>query len=250
MKWVSEQSTGPLWIYGAGEYCSFCLRVTEVLTISCSWHRQKYPCVSSIYTEISDSILLKISRSMVIDHFSQDSNQKNDAVAYVYIKGEDTTLRNSPDRIVSMLIKQLCWKLETLPDQTLDYYRQCKKDARLPVLNKLAATFMECAGSLGRTVVVIDGLDECEEKCRKPILDFVAATSQQVNSKFLITSRWEWDIERAFSRIKSLLIPGITSDQKDIAKVVKYRVEKELRHFSSDTQEYIIQQLVEKSNGM
>jgi hypothetical protein len=187
---------------------------------------------------------------MVIDQLSQEGDQNVDTVAYVYIKGEDTDLRSSPDRIVSMLIKQLCWKLETLPDDTLDYYRQCKKDARLPVLNKLAAMFMECVGSLSRVFVVIDGLDECEEKCRKPILDFVAATSQQSISKFLITSRWEWDIERAFSRIKSLLIPGITSDQKDIAKVVKYRVEKELRHFRSDTQEYIIQQLVEKSNGM
>jgi Cdc6-like AAA superfamily ATPase len=187
---------------------------------------------------------------MVIDHFSQDSNQKNDAVAYVYIKGEDTTLRNSPDRIVSMLIKQLCWKLETLPDQTLDYYRQCKKDARLPVLDKLAAMFMECAGSLGRAVVVIDGLDECEEKCRKPLLNFVVATGQQSNSKVLVTSRWEWDIERAFCRIKSLIIPDLSSDQKDIAKVVEYRVAKELGRFSLETQEYIIQQLVEKSNGM
>lgn len=187
---------------------------------------------------------------MIIDHLSQGGDQNDNTVAYVYIKGEDTDLRTSPDRIVSRLIKQLCWKLETLPDETLDYYRRCKKDARLPVLNKLATMFVDCVGSLSRAFIVIDGLDECEEKFRKLILDFVCTTSQQSNSKFLVTSRWEWDIERAFSRIKSLLIPGITSDQEDIAKVVKHRVEKELGHFSSDTQEYIIQQLVEKSNGM
>lgn len=187
---------------------------------------------------------------MIIDHLSQDADQNDHTVAYVYITGEDTDIQSSPDRIVSMLIKQLCWKLETLPEKTLDYYRQCKKDARLPVLNQLVSMFVECVGSLRRAFVIIDGLDECEKAFRKPILDFVCATSQQSNSKFLVTSRWEWDIELAFSHIKSLLIPGVTSDQKDIAKVVRYRVEKELGHFSSDTQEFIIQQLVEKSNGM
>ncbi|KAE8549969.1 hypothetical protein EYB25_008494 [Talaromyces marneffei] len=213
-KWVSEQCTGPLWIYGAAG--------------------------------TGKSVLA----SMVIDHFSQDSNQKDHAVAYVYIKGEDTTLRGSPSRIVSMLIKQLCWKLETLPSQTLDYYRQCKKDARLPVLNKLETMFIECAGSLSRVVAIIDGLDECEEKSRKPILDFIIAASQQTDCKFLVTSQWEWDIERAFRRTKSLIIPDMTSDLKDIARVVKYRVEKELGHLSLDTQEYLTQQLVEKSGGI
>lgn len=187
---------------------------------------------------------------MIIDHLGRDSDQNDYTVAYVYIKGEDANLRSSPDRVVSMLIKQLCWKLETLPDKCLDYYRQCKKDARLPVLNKLTDIFIECVGSLSRAFVVVDGLDECEEKSRKPLLDFVCTASQQSNSKFLVTSRWEWDIERAFSRINSLRIYDITSNLEDIAKVVRHRVEKELGHFSSDTREFIIQQLVEKSNGM
>lgn len=187
---------------------------------------------------------------MVIDRFSQDHDQKDEAVAYVYIKGEDTNLRNSPDRIISMLIKQVCWKLETLPAQTLDYFRQCKKDARLPVLNKLISMFMECAGSLSRVFVIIDALDECEEKFRKPLLDFICETSQQSNSKFLVTSRWEGDIKRAFYRMESSIILEIASDREDIAKVVKYRVEKELGHFKPDIQDYIIQQLVERSGNM
>ncbi|EED20611.1 conserved hypothetical protein [Talaromyces stipitatus ATCC 10500] len=213
-KWASEEATGPLWIHG------------EAGT--------------------GKSVLV----SMVIDELSQENAQKDNTVAYVYIKGEDTALCNSPSRIVSMLIKQVCWKLDKLPVQTLNYYRQCKKDARIPVLNKLVAMFMECVGSLSRIFVIIDALDECEEKSRKPLLDFIRETSQQSNCKVLVASRRERDIFRAFSPMNPLYISRHNSDQKDIAKVVKYRVEKELGHFRPDTQEYIIQQLVKRSGNI
>lgn len=187
---------------------------------------------------------------MVIDHFTQDSHQTKDTVVYVYIRGEDTELRHSLDQVISMLIKQLCWNLETLPIGSLEYYRQCNKDARPPVLDRLTAMFMECVGCLNRVFVVLDGLDEFEGKYRRPLLDFICEASKLNNAKILVASRWEWDIERALSRVNALNLWHLDSKGADIEKVVRHRVKKDLGHIKRDIQEDIIQQLVEKSSGV
>lgn len=193
---------------------------------------------------------MKPHRSMIIDHLIRESDQTNYAVAYVYIRGEDMNMRHSTSQVVSMLIKQLCWRLETLPEGVLESYRKCKRDARFPVLDKLTAIFTECVRCLSRVFVILDGLDEFEERSRKPLLNFICTAARLSNEKVLVTSRWDWDIERAFRRVTSLILPNITSEQSDIEKVVTYRVIKDLGHIERGFQEEIIKVLVERSGGM
>lgn len=187
---------------------------------------------------------------MIIDHFSQDSDRGDDTVAYVYIKGEDKISRESPNWILSVLIKQLCWKLNELPSNLLDEFRQCRKDARIPILSQLAAMLMACVKNLGRVFLVLDGLDECEQTCRTRLLEIISTASLEKNVKALVFSRWERDIERVIYRANPLMISKLTSDKNDIAKVVGYRVKKDLGHLKDENQQYVIDQLIKKSGGM
>jgi hypothetical protein len=189
---------------------------------------------------------------MVIDHLVERSKQANFTVAYVYLKGEDADIQHLPVRVVSMLIKHLCWKMPTLPEDVLDFYHRFTRDARKPLFEDLQSLFVKCTRHLEHVFIVLDGLDECPELYRRQILQFIrTVVIPGMNVKAFVTSRWERDIYQTFSHHRVSRLPIQPADVKnDISDVVTHRVATELAHISPDLQKEVVHILTEKSGGM
>lgn len=161
-------------------------------------------------------------------------------------------MQRLPTRVVSIFIKQLCRKMPELPDEVLNFYHKFTRDARKPHFEDLQSLFVRCVRHLKQVFVVLDGLDECPEEYRRPILEFICTIGTPgMNVKAFVTSRWERDIYHVFSRqgIARLEIQP-AHVEKDIAEVVKHQVEAELSKISPDLQQEVIRTLTEKSGGM
>lgn len=186
---------------------------------------------------------------MVIDQLKDRTKYPNYSVAYIYFKGEEVNTERLPSRVVSILVKQLCWNLQTLPEKTLQFFRDFQKNARQPTFEDLKSIFMDCAGHLDRVFVVLDAFDECEEKYRKQLSTFIREiVTHCTNVKVLVTSRWERDIEMSLEPPFSWEI-GSEPSTEDIANFVRHRVTKEFKHITPDLQGKIINQLIDKSAG-
>ncbi|KAL1969964.1 hypothetical protein VTN77DRAFT_7474 [Rasamsonia byssochlamydoides] len=215
-KWLSEDSSDLLWCFGQAG--------------------------------IGKSVLA----SMVIDHLTELSKQKDFTVAFAYLKGEDTDMQRLPVRVVSMFVKQLCLKMPALPDDVLNFYHKFTRDAQKPLFDDLQNLFIQCTRHFRQVFVIFDGLDECAETYRRPILEFICTVGTQcANVKVFVTSRWEHDIDHIFSRHRVLrLLIEPTNVKNDISEVVRYQVATELGHVNPDLQEEVIRILTEKSGGM
>jgi hypothetical protein len=188
---------------------------------------------------------------MVIDQLIERREESNATVVYAYFKGEDVDVQHYPVRLLAMLIKQLCWNLDTLPDEVLKFYHKYVRNARKPSFDDLQKVFITCAGHLARNFVVLDGLDECPRQYRKPILQFISTIGQWANVKVFVTSRIEPDVVDAFPRTSALrlgVIPFLVHN--DVAEFVTHAVQTELSNIGAELQQEVIRTLTNKSNGM
>lgn len=184
---------------------------------------------------------------MVIDYLKDRTKYPDYTVAYVYFKGEEANTKHLPSHVMSMLVKQLCWNLETLPEKTLQFFRDFEKNARQPTLEDLKSVFMDCAGHLGTVVVVLDAFDECERRYRTQLSTFILEIGTNCTSmRVLVTSRWERDIESSL-KIPLLFQIDMKPSAEDISKSVRHRVKQEFSHITPDLREKITNQLIEKS---
>lgn len=192
-----------------------------------------------------------MSRSLVIDHLSEKQESKQTALAYAYIRGVDADMESLPTRVLSMLVKQLCSALDTLPEGISTVYNKFKGNARKPLFSDLEKMFAECAKHLNRVLVVLDGLDECHERYRQPLLRFLCDTvPQSPNVKVFISSRLEQDITDSISGKALELNISYSALMSDLEKVVRHRVSTDLKHLEPDLQQQVINTLINKSNGM
>jgi hypothetical protein len=118
--------------------------------------------------------------------------------------------------------------------------------------------FASTAKCYQQVFIVIDGLDECPEERRSPILDFIIEVSSKLDSniKVFVSSRKEPDIS---GRFKSLNTPAIeletgriTPDIRSFVQheALKLRTQSKLRVRDDALFAEIIERLVEMSDGM
>lgn len=106
-----------------------------------------------------------------------------------------------------------------------------------------------CQG-MSEVFVVIDGLDEL--KRRKGIIWFLQHLSDlcpNVKLKILISSRPEVDLGMAFEFYGSMSITA-SDNAVDIEQYVRRQVEEHLRLEDQDEEDKLIQELVQKADGM
>lgn len=193
-----------------------------------------------------------ILSSVAINHLRETSKSTEDTVIYTYFKGEDASMSCMPVQMMANLVKQLCWNIPHLPGSVIKFYHDFRMNAQRPSFDDLEYLFQKCSASFRRVFVVIDGLDECEEKYRKRILRFVTGIGvQSGNVKTFVASRGELDILRTFRRHRVLYMSSQhMSALQDIEEFVKHRVGTELNHIKHEVQEEVIKTLVENSKGM
>ncbi|KAH0237778.1 4-hydroxyphenylpyruvate dioxygenase, partial [Aureobasidium melanogenum] len=192
-------------------------------------------------------------RSNVINHIQNNHAGKQTGICFAYFSFTDPTFQDYT-RLIALFLKQLCQQHDKIPEKLL----RAKRDAREPsgVLN--TGMFTSATQLYQRVFIVIDGLDECPEERRSPILDFMVEASSDSNSnlKIFVSSRKELDISAQFALLNTpvidlktgTIIPDIRSFVQHEAS--RLRTESKLHVRDDDLFGEIVQKLVEESNGI
>lgn len=99
--------------------------------------------------------------------------------------------------------------------------------------------------------VIVDGLDECQEKSNKEFILSMFDRLGKTNLHVLVTSRLENDIKEAFTRH-----PQMAMDEEAVKHDIKIHIDIRLEYdiklkkIQPDTKKEIKEHLLEKSEGM
>lgn len=192
--------------------------------------------------------------SSIIEDLKQSSSDAPPAVLYFYFDFNDTwkqTLDNA--------LRSLLWQATTYasPGELQQLYDSCGKGKDQPSTESLIQTLEKALRALGRTIIVLDALDECTS--RPALLPWLAQTAGRDTSSLQIiaTSRNEHDIEVAFETwlSESAIVPLQQHDvDADIGIYVsnRLRTDSQLRRWRGkpDVQNEIETELMDKANGM
>jgi ATP/maltotriose-dependent transcriptional regulator MalT len=156
--------------------------------------------------------------------------------------------------MIPLLLKQLCHQHGTIPEQLM----KAKQEAVEPADVVDTELFINITKLYRRMFIVIDGLDECPEEKRLPILDFIVEVSSNTDSniKVFVSSRKEPDISARFRFLNTPAIEletgKLTLDIRSFVQheALKLRTESKLRVRDDALFSEIVQKLVEKSDGM
>jgi len=135
---------------------------------------------------------------------------------------------------------------------------RAKREAKEPTDILDTDSFFEIARFYERIFIVIDGLDECPEEKRSPILDFIvkASNNSKSNIKIFVSSRRESDIR---ARFKHRNTPAIELETGKISPDIRSFVQHEASRLRTESRlcvrddtlfAEIVQKLVDKSDGM
>ncbi|THX39743.1 hypothetical protein D6D10_04047 [Aureobasidium pullulans] len=191
--------------------------------------------------------------SHVINHLQKNQTVNQTGLCFAYFSFTDPTFHGAAPLTLALL-KQLCQQRRSVPD----ILSKAKQEAREPASVSSAETFVEVARSFQQIFVVIDGLDECPERQRPAILDFIIDASGVTSfcTKFFVSSRREGDIHSHFNFLKSpvivleagLITPDIIKFVRE--EVLRRRTVSELHIQEETLLEEVIHKLIEESNGM
>lgn len=163
-----------------------------------------------------------------------------------------------PGKILSTMIKQLARQKKVLPNELKQFYKKHYRDASFPSNEQLEAQFSELSKTFDQVFIVMDAMDEFED--RKDFLSIITRFAQRQDSstkfKVFLTSRRERDIEIAFNRCH---FPTIQIEVKkvdvDIAAFVLYQMQQRTWEengvlIDQALKDKIAYVLTSKSNGM
>ncbi|KAL0630901.1 hypothetical protein Q9L58_010249 [Maublancomyces gigas] len=144
--------------------------------------------------------------SMIIDVVANDPQTNGHSLAYFYCYyGEEK--RRDPGEILRSLVKQLCLQspVSKLPEPVLSIYHKRKTDGDLSNLLSVEESkrlLIELCGGFSHSMIIIDGLDECDAKTRGRLFDVlqnVVSESKTTRVKAFVTSRDDADVRKKFS---------------------------------------------------
>jgi ankyrin repeat domain-containing protein 50 len=156
--------------------------------------------------------------STIIDHVIKmcDSNS-TDRYAYFYF---DFNSKWTAVDMLRSIIVQLC--TSQIPPELHQLYQECVRAQRQPHQISLIKIFSALLTTSHRTFVILDALDECEDrnKLLEIIIEMMASSSTYLN--ILVTSRKEQDIEdELVSLINTLLNLEEAVVDRDIALYIQ-----------------------------
>lgn len=176
-------------------------------------------------------------------------------IIYFYFKGDDI-FKSDPIKMLRGLVKQLFQKSNWKSDPLRLLYERQNPESPLSG-DRLLTTLCDMASKFDEVYLVLDALDECED--RGDLYEFLEAIGQwqKVNSPILLTSREEQDIkeaiesmniEKSYTRLTAELL------RDDIHTYVSSRLETDIafkrwkRH--PEVRKEIENSLTEKSDKM
>ena len=195
--------------------------------------------------------------STVVEHVLHVSTTTSDiAVLYFYFDFNDTE-KQQHESMMRSLLSQLAMHFVDVPLVLETLYSSCMEGGRKPNFEALMETFHEMTTAFRATFIILDALDECEE--RPELLADIEELSSwnDTNLRILATSRREKEIEDSILRlnkdanricIQSALVNA------DIRTYVhgQLRTNRRLQRWQKEpnVQLEIEKSLMEKANGM
>lgn len=138
-------------------------------------------------------------RAHVLDYLTEEygltSNFANIGIASVYFT-ENSSDQSDPRHIIAMLIKQLCWRTDKLPQDLIEFYQKYDSKGGPPLLDLYIKYFWVISKSFDQVFLVVDGLDECAKPVLPSIHKFLQAYFETVpRAKLFVTSRTDSNIQ-------------------------------------------------------
>jgi len=194
-----------------------------------------------------------MSRSNVINNIQKNYMDEHTGLCFAYFSFKDSTFQDLT-LLVPLLLKQICLQHSTIPDELLKVKQEVKEPADISDTD----LFPNITKSYKRVFVVVDGLDECAQDRRSPILDFIIQVSSdpKSNVKVFVSSRKESDIS---ARFKYLNTPAIELETGKITPDIHNFVQHEVLRLRRDSELHvqddalladIVERVVDKSDGM
>ncbi|KAL1962468.1 hypothetical protein VTN77DRAFT_9669 [Rasamsonia byssochlamydoides] len=193
-----------------------------------------------------------LSSTVIEDLLCHCGSDLNLAVAYFYFKLDDVSKRNHTGMLRS-LIKQLFERSNRNSQALTELFDKRNQ----PTSSQLLSTLHDMISDFGRTYIVLDALDECEE--REDLFEVLEEIGRwkAVNIHVLLTSRDEKDIKDSIEPIcmtQDHIKLSAAVTKEDIRTYIRERLrtDRALKRWRTHpkVQEEIESSLTEKSDGM
>ena len=190
----------------------------------------------------------------MLEHILQEG--PNNSAAYFFFDFNDGT-KQYLDKMLRSLIVQLFSNHQSIPEPLISLFMSCQSGARPPQTKDLEALLKALIDLYDKTFIVLDALDECED--RQELLNFIENAigwkSQKLN--MIMTSRKLKDFEDFFDaeldERSRLSIQNAEVDE-DIRSYVRGKLQNDRRfkrwRGQPKVREEIETRLMEKSDGM
>jgi len=185
-------------------------------------------------------------RSIIIDQLTKE--QANKHVAYFYCDFRDIEKTKPVNLYGSLLAQILDLNFNELPEDIAAYHQ--KNKSRNPYEFELRDMLMHTLAIVPATTIVIDALDECQN--RQDLLEGLLDLHKSYDQvRLLVTSREESDIKQVFSGVTQLWIQAEMT-ASDIALFVEEEVEHQpkLKRLKPATKTEIIKTITAEAKGM
>ncbi|EEA19856.1 hypothetical protein TMatcc_009997 [Talaromyces marneffei ATCC 18224] len=196
-----------------------------------------------------------LSSNVAEDLSTHSASEPNKALVYFYFKMDDTTKR-SLENMLRAIIRQL-FENSNCQSGALELLYEQQNSQNSITETQLLPVFREMASTLDNFYVVLDALDECQN--RNDLFNFLEeiGTWQDVNIHLLLTSRDERDITETIEAVQLeqswiKLTAAVLKEDIRIYISTRLKTDRAFRRWAKnpDVQRDIEDSLTTKSDGM
>lgn len=161
-------------------------------------------------------------RSLAVDQLREYFAEQNVVVIHQYFNYRDQADQTT-EKTIASLLKQLAVAGHGVPKPVSELYRKFKTQERRPQLQDLEQAFLLTCQTFDRVFVIIDALDECDVKHRKPFLRSLSHLQSDRPISILVTSRsYEDYVNKLFGSCPRM---KIHAHEGDLRKYVSRQVD-------------------------
>jgi hypothetical protein len=148
----------------------------------------------------------------VVEYFESQVSQGNDGIKVVYIYFDhEISQTQTALAVAQSFLKQLIPKMDIIPSELFEVYRQCRRNSSLPTVNDMLRGLRWWLGKY-QVYVVVDAIDECDHQNQAQVFELLTALQRGV-CRILISSRPRLTSAiRAYLTITDLSMMEIVAD--------------------------------------
>lgn len=158
-----------------------------------------------------------------MDQLLEAAGNDDIGIAYIYCdyanQNDQTT-----EMIIASFAKQLSIRKSSICGQIQKLYKECHDGMIRPDLVRLTETLRNLCKEFKQVFFVLDALDECVEKVRKPLLDQLEKVDRPIVRLFLTSRPHLLDMDERCGKYPQILI---TAKSQDIRQFLQKKIEED-----------------------